>query len=151
MLKLYFKKLFAVIAIIILFVPFLYLYSFVGLYIGSGAVSQTPEPILLILLYLAVVLCVIFTIRLNRQKSNFKIGYKKFLLEKFKTKDNIAILLAWLTLIIPLNIFVIIDNKTKFPIALIGILIVIISCAIIIEILNFAIWSLAFLFQKKRK
>ena len=90
MLKLYFKKLFTVIAIIILFVPFLYLYSFVGLYIGSGAVSQTPEPILLILLYLAVVLCVIFTIRLNRQKSNFEINIKNICIFSFVNIDICA-------------------------------------------------------------
>ena len=153
MIKSYFKKLLSIILFIILFIPFTYIYILVSMLIGTSQFNPDYplSSIFIFSIYSIATLALLIIIKVTNKAINFDINYKNFILEKLKSKDNLSRILAWLTVIIPSILFIAISNKAPLLPAILGTLIILIVSIVIVEIINFIIWSLAYVFKKSKK
>lgn len=75
--------------------------------------------------------------------------FKNFIVHKLKSKENITMIVAWQTFLIPLGIWVAASEYTPIFSLILGTVILVILSTLLIGIINTVIWSLCFLATKR--
>lgn len=149
MIKSYFKNLLTIIVYLISLVVLVFVFAFLMALLKIS--WYNPDYVLgnLIVVFVCLLIaCVSIFIKRIKKCNNSPTNFRNYIIDKLKFKNNLTAILAWQTILIPLQVMIAILENTPFLPLIVGTVILIIASTLLIEIINTIIWSIVFFATK---
>lgn len=149
MIKSYFKNLLTIIVYLISLVVLVFVFAFLMALLKIS--WYNPDYVLgnLIVVFVCLLIaCVSIFIKRIKKCNDSPTNFRNYIIDKLKSKENLTAILAWQTILIPLQVMIAILESTPFLPLIVGTVILIIASTLLIEIINTIIWSIIFFATK---